>query len=52
MSEVALLQDLDHPNIVTYLGREIRKNDDLLIMMEYVPHSLYESVRRAKKGLS
>ena len=49
VSEVALLQELDHANIVRYLGREIRANDDLLILMEYVPHSLYEAIRRAKR---
>lgn len=51
VSEVALLQELDHANIVRYLGREIRSNDDLLIIMEYVPHSLYDAVRRARRGL-
>jgi hypothetical protein len=50
VSEVALLQELDHANIVRYLGREIRSNDDLLIIMEYVPHSLYDAVRRARRA--
>jgi hypothetical protein len=49
--EMGLLREMHHPNVVAYLGRELLKNDDLRIIMEYVPHSLYESVKRARAGL-
>lgn len=35
MQEIALMQDLEHPNIVRYLGSE-EKQDTLNIFMEYV----------------
>lgn len=44
-SEIALLKDLEHPNVVTYLGWEESKKH-LSIFLEYVPGGSIASVYR------
>lgn len=43
--ELAILQDLRHPNIVSYLGHEV-VNSELCIFMEYVPGGSIASMLR------
>eukprot|EP00762_Andalucia_godoyi_P006297 ANDGO_05928.mRNA.1 Mitogen-activated protein kinase kinase kinase 2 len=43
MREISLMRQLDHPNIVRYIGAE-RKNASLYILMEYVPGGSLESL--------
>jgi serine/threonine protein kinase len=44
-NEITIIQKLFHPNIVSYLGHEI-KGKELFLFMEYVPHSLHEIIRQ------
>lgn len=45
--EIALMQKLSHPNIVAYLGQDIRPHE-LFIFMELMPTSLFEIIQMIK----
>ena len=48
-SEIFLLKNLEHENVVRYLGRELRANKDMAIFMEYLPASLHDAIARVQK---
>ncbi|RKO91731.1 kinase-like domain-containing protein, partial [Blyttiomyces helicus] len=45
--EVTVLQLLQHPNIITYFGVEVRR-DRLCIFMEYCPHSMDKLLKKGR----
>jgi len=49
--EVRLLQKLEHPNIVSYLGHEKHCNQ-VYLFMEYIPCSLYRMIKEVSSSLS
>lgn len=46
--EIMLLQKLQHPNIVTYLGHIVRAPCDYSLFMEYIPRTLWDQIKSIK----